>query len=83
MPLSIPTHMLTPSEAAEILRISDRTMRLYIETGRIGVTKLSRVPGDRKSRAPVLIHPDDLANFIETRRIEARTKFTVVCGRAI
>ena len=51
--------LLNIPEAAEILRLSPFTVRLFIARGELPIIKLGR---------RVLIHRDDLKKFVEERR---------------
>lgn len=55
--------LLSLSETAEYLQVSERTVRRYITTGRLLAHKLSAAPQGR-----VRIHRDDLAAFLESVR---------------
>lgn len=56
--------LMTVAEAAERLRICEKTLRRHIGSGELACIALGRGP-DRRRR---LIHPDDLRAFIDRMR---------------
>lgn len=56
--------LMTVAEAAERLRICEKTLRRHIGSGELACIVLGRGP-DRRRR---LIHPDDLRAFIDRMR---------------
>jgi len=57
-----PTEMLTVADVARITKLTEPTIRLAVRAGELAASKL---------RGRILIHPDDLAAWIDQGRLRA------------
>lgn len=67
--MPLPDRLLTLGEAGKVLGEEEKTVRKHVDDGELPYIALGR--GLRRIRR--MIHPDDLATFIEHRRRTAAT----------